>query len=79
LHSQQHKTIIALYALTMLLTVLPNAGSLALAAYSRRSLGTVLHVLIYCANNTALITGIVFGGFLYHRTKRSTLLQARTL
>lgn len=72
LHSQHHKTIIALYVLTMLITVLPNAGSLALAAYSRRSLGTVLHVLIYCANNTALITGIVAGGFLYQRAKRST-------
>jgi hypothetical protein len=67
LHSQHHKTIIALYALTMLITVLPNAGSLTLAAYSSRTLGTVLHALIYCANNTALLTGIVAGGFLYQR------------
>jgi hypothetical protein len=67
LHPQHHKTIIALYALTMLITVLPNAGSLTLAAYSSRKFGSVLHVLIYCANNTALITGIVVGGFLYQR------------
>ncbi len=72
LHSQHHKTIIVLYALTMLITVLPNAGSLALAAYSRRSLGTVLHLITYCANNTSLITGIIAGGFLYRRAKRST-------
>jgi hypothetical protein len=68
LHSQHHKTVIALYALTMLVTVLPNAGSLTIAAYGSRSLGTVLHALIYCANNTALLTGIVAGGFLYQRT-----------
>jgi hypothetical protein len=57
------------HALTMLITVLPNAGSLTLAAYSSRNMVTVLHVLIYCANNTALITGIVVGGFLYQRSK----------
>jgi hypothetical protein len=67
LHSRHHKTIIALYALTMLISVLLNAGSLAFAAYSSRSLGTVLHAVIYCINNTALITGIVVGGFLYQR------------
>jgi hypothetical protein len=67
LHSQHQKTIITLYVLTMLITVLPNAGSLTVAAFSRRSLGTILHVLIYCTNNTALITGIVAGGFLYQR------------
>ena len=68
LHPQHHKTMIVLYALTMLVSLLPNAGSLAVAAYSSRRFGTVLHVLIYCANNTALITGIIVGGFLYQRT-----------
>jgi hypothetical protein len=72
LHPKHHKTMIVLYALTMLITVLPNAGSLAVAAYSLRTFGTVLHALVYCANNTALITGIVLGGFLYQRaTERS--------
>src|SRR6266446_8838495 len=36
-------------------------------AYTNRNFGTVLHILIYCANNTALIAGIVAGGFLYQR------------
>jgi hypothetical protein len=67
LHPRHHKTMIVLYALTMLLSLLPNAGSLAVAAYSSRSFGSILHVLIYCANNTALITGIVAGGLLYQR------------
>jgi len=67
LHRQHHKTMIALYALTMLVSLLPHAGSLAIAAYTNRNFGTVLHILIYCANNTALIAGILAGGFLYQR------------
>src|SRR5581483_5080074 len=74
LHSQQHKSIITLYALTMLITVLPNIGSLTVAAYSSPSSGTILHVLIYGANNTALITGIVAGGCLYQRLKRPAVV-----
>jgi hypothetical protein len=71
LHPQHHRTIIALYALTILITVLPNAGRLAIAAYSSGRFATVLHALIYCANNTALITGIVAGGFLRSRGRLS--------
>jgi hypothetical protein len=79
LHPQRHKTMIVLYALMMLVTVLPNVGSLAIAAYSSRSFGAVLHLLIYCANNTAFITGIVVGGFLYHgvRAVRSVYRPSR--
>lgn len=67
LHPQHHKTIVVLYALTMLATVLPNAGSLAVAAYSNRSFGTVFHFITYCANNTSLMVGIIVGGCVYRR------------
>jgi hypothetical protein len=70
LHPQHHKTMIVLYALTMLASLLPNAGSLALAAYTSRRFGTFLHVLIYCANNAALVAGIVAGGFLHQRASK---------
>ena len=68
LHRRHYKTMIVLYAVSMLVSVLPNIGDFAVAAYSTRSFGAVSHFLIYCANNTALIAGIVIAGFLNSRS-----------
>lgn len=68
LDRQHHKTMIVLYAVSMLVTVLPNIGYFAVAAYSTRSFGAVSHFLIYSTNNTALIAGIVVAGFLNRRS-----------
>jgi hypothetical protein len=67
LHRQHRKTMIVLYAVSVLVTVLPNIGDFAVAAYSTRTFGAVSHLLIYSANNTSLIAGIVVAGFLNRR------------
>ena len=68
LHRRHYKTMIVLYAVSMLVSVLPNIGDFAVAAYSTRGFGAVSHFLIYCANNTALIAGILIAGFLNSRS-----------
>ena len=68
LHRQHYKTMIVLYAVSMLVTVLPNISDFAVAAYSTRSFGAVFHFLLYCTNNTALLAGIVVAGFLNRRS-----------
>lgn len=68
LDRQHHKTMIVLYAVSMLVTVLPNIGDFAVAAYSTRRFGAVLHFLIYSTNSTALMAGIVIAGFLNRRS-----------
>ena len=67
LHRQHCDTMIVLYAVSVLVTVLPNIGDFAVAAYSTKSFGAVSHLLIYSANNTSLIAGIVVAGFLNRR------------
>jgi hypothetical protein len=67
LHRQHRNTMIVLYAVSVLVTVLPNIGDFAVAAYSTKSVGAVSHLLIYSANNTSLIAGIVVAGFLNRR------------
>ena len=68
LHRQQHKTMIVLYAVSILVTVVPNIGDFAVAAYSTGRFGAVFHFLLYSTNNTALIVGIVVAGFLNRRS-----------
>ena len=68
LDRQHHKTMIVLYAVSMLVTVLPNIADFAVAAYSTRRFGAVFHFLLYSTNNTALIAGIVVAGFLNRRS-----------
>jgi len=67
LHRQQHKTMIVLYAVSILVTVVPNIGDFAVAAYSIKSFGAVSHLLIYSANNASLLGGIVVAGFFNRR------------
>jgi hypothetical protein len=67
LHRRHRNTMVVLYAVSMLVSVLPNASAFAVAAYSTRSFGAVSHFLIYSANNTALLAGIVVAGFLNSR------------
>jgi hypothetical protein len=67
LHRRHRSTMIVLYAVSVLLTVLPNIGDFAVAAYRSKSFGAVSHLLIYSANNTSLIAGIVVAGFLNRR------------
>jgi len=67
LHQQHRNTMIVLYAVSVLVTVLPNVGDFAIAAYSTKTFGAVSHLLIYSANNTSLIAGIVVAGFLNRR------------
>jgi hypothetical protein len=64
LDRQNRDTMIVLYAVSVLVTVLPNIGDFAVAAYSTKSFGAVSHLLIYSANNTALIAGVVVAGLL---------------
>ena len=68
LHRQHHKTMIVLYAVSILVTVVPNIGDFAVAAYSTGRFGAVFHFLLYSTNNTALIAGIVVAGFLDRRS-----------
>ena len=68
LHRQQHNTMIVLYAVSILVTVVPNIGDFAVAAYSTGRFGAVFHFLLYSTNNTALIAGIVVAGFLNRRS-----------
>jgi hypothetical protein len=68
LHRQHHKTMIVLYAVSMLVTVVPNISDFAVAAYSTGRFGAVFHFLLYSTNNTALIVGIVVAGFLNRRS-----------
>ena len=68
LHRQQHKTMIVLYAVSILVTVVPNIGDFAVAAYNTGRFGAVFHFLLYSTNNTALIVGIVVAGFLNRRS-----------
>jgi hypothetical protein len=68
LHPQHHhRTMVILYTASMLATVLPNVGSLAVAAYANQTFGPVFHLLLYSANNTALIAGILVEGLLRRR------------
>ena len=67
LDRQNRNTMIVLYAVSILVTVLPNIGDFAVAAYSSKSFGAVSHFLIYSANNTALIAGIIVAGLLNRR------------
>jgi hypothetical protein len=68
LQRQHRNTMIALYAATVLVTVLPNIGGFAVVAYSTKTFGAVSHFLIYSANNTSLIAGIIAAGFLNRRS-----------
>jgi hypothetical protein len=75
-HRQHQRTLVVLYTASMLVTVLPNAGSFAAAAYAHQSFGAVFHLFLYCANNTALIAGIIVEGLL--RQRRGSLVQSAT-
>jgi hypothetical protein len=67
LHRRHRNTMIVLYAVSMVATVLPNIANFAVAAYSTRSFGAVSHFLIYSANNASLLGGIVVAGFFNSR------------
>ena len=69
LHPQHRKAMVSLYVASMLVSVLPTMSGLAIAAYSTRSNGAINQLLIYSANNAALITGIVLAGLLYRRSE----------
>jgi hypothetical protein len=75
LHRRHRNTMVVLYAVSMLISVLPNACGFAAAAYSTRSFGAVSHFLVYSANNTALLAGIVLAGFLNSRSGRRVLMK----
>ena len=47
--------MIVIYAVSVLVTVLPNTGDFAVAAHSTKSFGAVSDFLIYSANNPAFI------------------------
>jgi len=67
LHRQHHRTLVVLYMASMLATVLPTVGSLAIAAHATQTFGAISHFFVYSANNTALIAGIFMGGLLRRR------------
>jgi hypothetical protein len=64
LHRQHSSTMIVLYAVSVLVTVLPNIGDFAIVAYGTKTFGAVSHLLIYSANNISLIAGVVVAGLL---------------
>jgi hypothetical protein len=72
LNPRHRKTMVSLYLASILVSVLPNITGLAIAAYSTRSSGAINQLLIYSANNTALIAGIVLAGLLYRRSDPAT-------
>jgi hypothetical protein len=67
MHRQHQRTMVVLYVVSMLVTVLPNIGYYAAAAYANQTFGPVFHLLLYSANNTALVAGILVEGLLRQR------------
>jgi hypothetical protein len=62
--------MVILYTGLLLATVLPSVCSLAISAYSNQTFGTVYHLFLYSANNTALIAGILVEGLLRRQRDR---------
>ena len=73
LHRGHYRTMVVLYMASILATVLPNVAYFAVAAYTNQTFGPILHLLVYCANNVALIAGIIAKGLLRQKHGRHHL------
>ena len=67
LHRRHKRTMVILYTVLILATVLPTVASLGFSAFSNQTFGRAYHLFLYSANNTALIAGILVEGLLRQR------------